>query len=151
MFAYSVCDGVKGIQPKSCRKNKLTEPPDIGGISICSKIRQRKTSIININTANCCSSLTVHFSFSKNQMKSYIQAQIVRQHKTFYKMWSWNKYQNVYMWHEAMNCFVNQIHSVCCAQVKHRRMSNIICMKWEYHAKFIDNGFLKVQQRRLEV
>lgn len=25
MFAYSVSNAVKGIQPKSCRKNKLTE------------------------------------------------------------------------------------------------------------------------------
>lgn len=40
-----------------------------------------------------------------------------------------------------------------CVQVKHRRMSNtyIRCMEWKYqwiHAKFIDNGFLRVQQQQ---
>lgn len=41
MFAYSVCNGVKRIQPKRCRKNKLTEPPDIGGLMLKNKAKKK--------------------------------------------------------------------------------------------------------------
>lgn len=42
MFAYSVCNGVKRIQPKSCRKNKLTEPPNVGGLMLKHKAKKNK-------------------------------------------------------------------------------------------------------------
>ena len=50
MFAYSVSNTVKEIQPKSCRKNKLTETLWYWGLVYVHNKAKKNTSVVNRNS-----------------------------------------------------------------------------------------------------